>query len=787
MKNFIRMNQSIRIAVLTCLCVVTFLCQISIVCAQEETPDENVSGQYGATNASMLSPQFLVNSDEPDIDSLVLISTAVKANIAGIISDVRVLQKYSYNGTKPLEAAYAVPLSQQSTMHGITIKAAGQIIASSTQDREAAGEIYDKIKKKIDPFFVEWKRANIFQVHISNVPSGTVIEVETHYTELLSPIGGAYRFIYPKTVKPRYMKIMNVVPLFRDTWADSSFEEPPSYPEGAFSISVSVSAGVPISNLNCISPSHTITTQESAGNILSANLAANEPLTKDFVLSYQLAGAKPQANLMLYQGEKENYFLLTLHPPLETVARELPPHEYIILADSTVTDGESGKIMQTVFADFAQTLRPKDKINVVTFGSSSELLTPKSFLASPENIKLAGTFLDKPPSTGSDHSKLLAALQRCIALPTTNGYSRSIIIATNGYVSVDQETFDFIASKLNVANIFTVGIGENTNPIFFNIIGRLTMSEPTIIATPEEAKAKSVDIGGYIQSSVLTKVKVDFKGLETYDIEPASYPDVFANRPVFIFGKWRGKLQGKMIVKGNALGAPFVSSIDLAATKPNVANIALQYLWARYRSTRLTDYNIYSRDSKRVEEISSLGTNFSIQTVYTAFTFAGIDTSSTPNQIYAVVQQPLNLNQNSSSTSSSPGLASTTVVEVAVAACSIADADYAEEEGFISIGDIIIDKGLSPEAAKAQLDQQLYDLQLCYATALHHYRHLQGKTKFRVVLDATGTIAEISLLDSELNIDEVNQCILDAVRKFKFTAPPDVTPAITFLLIFEVI
>ena len=308
MKNFIRMNQSIRIAVLTCLCVVTFLCQISIVCAQEETPDENVSGQYGATNASMLSPQFLVNSDEPDIDSLVLISTAVKANIAGIISDVRVLQKYSYNGTKPLEAAYAVPLSQQSTMHGITIKAAGQIIASSTQDREAAGEIYDKIKKKIDPFFVEWKRANIFQVHISNVPSGTVIEVETHYTELLSPIGGAYRFIYPKTVKPRYMKIMNVVPLFRDTWADSSFEEPPSYPEGAFSISVSVSAGVPISNLNCISPSHTITTQESAGNILSANLAANEPLTKDFVLSYQLAGAKPQANLMLYQGEKENYF-----------------------------------------------------------------------------------------------------------------------------------------------------------------------------------------------------------------------------------------------------------------------------------------------------------------------------------------------------------------------------------------------------------------------------------------------------------------------------------------------
>lgn len=756
--------------------------QLTIVFSQEKE-----SQSKSLDNSAMLSPQFLVNSDEPDIDSLVLIATNVQANIAGIVADVHVIQRYSYNGIKPLEAAYAVPLSTQAVMHGITIKAAGQTIATSIQDREIAGENYDKIKKKIDPFFVEWQRENIFQVHVSNVPSETIIEVDIHYSELLSPSSGSYRFAYPKTVKPRYMKILNMVPLFRDSWADSSFEEPPDYPSGLFSTSISLSAGVNVDELHCASPSHTISTEETSKNILTVTLPAKEPLTKDFELTYQLAGAKPQTNLMLYQGEKENYFLLTLHPPLETVARELPAHEYIILADSTVSTGESAEIMKTVFENFAKTLRPKDKINVVTFGSSSEILSPKSLAANPDNIKQATAFLLKHQSANSDNSKLLSALQRCIDLPTTNGYSRSIIIATNGYVSVNQETFDFISGKLNLANIFSVGIGENTNPIFFNIIGRLTMSEPTIISTPDQAKAKSTDLSGYIQSSVLTKVKVDFKGLETYDIEPASYPDVFANRPVFIFGKWRGKLQGKVVVKGNAVGAPFVSTINLANSTPSDVNKGLQYLWARYRSTRLADYNVYSRDSKRVEEISMLGTAFSIQTVYTAFTFVGMDTSTTSNKIYAVVQQPLNLNQNSSSTSSSPGLASTTVIEVAVAACSIADADFADEEGFISVGDIVAEKGLTPDAAKAQIDQQLYDLQLCYATALHHFRHLQGKTRFRVVIDAAGTVEEIALLDSELNIDEVNQCILDAVRKFKFTAPPNTTPAVTFLLIFEVI
>ncbi|MBK9248418.1 MAG: TonB family protein, partial [Ignavibacteria bacterium] len=87
-----------------------------------------------------------------------------------------------------------------------------------------------------------------------------------------------------------------------------------------------------------------------------------------------------------------------------------------------------------------------------------------------------------------------------------------------------------------------------------------------------------------------------------------------------------------------------------------------------------------------------------------------------------------------------------------------------------------------------KFDQQNYDIQLCYATALHHFRHLQGKAKMRVVVDAAGAVSEISLLDSELNIDELNQCIVDAIRKFKFTAPTNgATPAMTFWLIFEVI
>lgn len=773
----------LRLRVAQCLGLAVFLISLltggaSSTAKQEDEDSSRIS------SSMMLSPQFFVASGDPATDSLVVQSTTVTSNIAGIIADIRILQRYTYTGTKPLEAAYVVPLAQNATIIGLTVRSgAGNIISTSPYDREDANDLYDRLKKKSEPFFVDWRREKLFQVHVSSIPSGSVFEVEVHYTELLTPTNGVYQFRYPKVARPSYISTKNEIPISRSAWPLASFSEAAAYPTGSLDVSVTVSGSNISVPLMLTSPSHDITSKVM-GIATTATLTAPES-NKDVLITYQLAGPKPQTNLLLFQGAKENYFLLSLHPPLDTAGRTTPPpHEYILLLDSTATDAPV--ILKSFFSAFSQSLRPKDKINILKFGSRSDLLAAKSLPATADNIRAAQEFLtnESAPSAGS---KLLDGLQKCTSLPATNGYGRSVIILTNGFVSVNQETFDFIAGKLNLANIFAVGIGETTNPIFFNVIGHLTMSEPTMIATDKEVVEKAAQFTANVRSSALSKVKVDFKGLEPYDIEPASYPDVFANRPVFIFGKWRGKLSGKITVRGNAADAPFVSTIDLATIKPNEKNAGLQYLWAEYRTSRLTDYNVYSRDAKRVQEISTLGMGYSLQTVYTSFAVPGMDTAA-PGTIYAVVQPPVVIEQNTTSSSTSPGLSSTSVVEVAVSACSVGDAESMDEEGFISIGEVTVEDGLNKDAVKAQIDQQNYDIQLCYATALHHFRHLQGKAKLRVVVDAAGAVSELSLLDSELNIDDLNQCIVDAIRKFKFTAPTNgTTPAMTFWLIFEVI
>ena len=39
---------------------------------------------------------------------------------------------------------------------------------------------------------------------------------------------------------------------------------------------------------------------------------------------------------------------------------------------------------------------------------------------------------------------------------------------------------------------------------------------------------------------MLTNVKVSYRGFDAYDAEPGAQPDVFAERPIVVFGKWHG-------------------------------------------------------------------------------------------------------------------------------------------------------------------------------------------------------------------------------------------------------
>jgi hypothetical protein len=191
---------------------------------------------------------------------------------------------------------------------------------------------------------------------------------------------------------------------------------------------------------------------------------------------------------------------------------------------------------------------PTYTFNVLLFAGSSHLMSEHSLLATPQNITHAVNIIDR--QRGGGGTRLLPALKRALCLPKTQGFSRSIVIATDGYVSVEEQAFDLIRNNLGRANMFTFGIGSSVNRHLIEGMARVGMGEPFVITKLEQASEKANRFRKLIESPVLTEIKVDFGRFKAFDVEPPSIPDVLADRPVIVFGKWRGRPLGIISIQG---------------------------------------------------------------------------------------------------------------------------------------------------------------------------------------------------------------------------------------------
>jgi Ca-activated chloride channel family protein len=206
-----------------------------------------------------------------------------------------------------------------------------------------------------------------------------------------------------------------------------------------------------------------------------------------------------------------------------------------------------------------------------------------------------------------------------LSIPKEQGFSRSIIIATDGYVTVEEAAFELIRNNLGEANFFPFGIGSSVNRHLIEGMARIGQGEAFVVTKPNEAPEKAKKLKELIQFPVLTDVDITFDRFQVYDADPRAIPDVLADRPLMVYGKWRGRPRGSIEIRGKTGNGTFKQKIDVGKVSPKESNAALRYLWARHRVTLLSDYNrLHSRD-ERVKEVTTLGLTYNLLTAYTSF------------------------------------------------------------------------------------------------------------------------------------------------------------------------
>jgi Ca-activated chloride channel family protein len=340
----------------------------------------------------------------------------------------------------------------------------------------------------------------------------------------------------------------------------------------------------------------------------------------------------------------EDFFLLMLEPPKRVETGMIVPREYIFVVDvSGSMHGFPLEVSKTLMRDLLGNLRPTDFFNVMCFSGGNTVLSPQSLPASAANVQKAVDVLDKYQGGGG--TELMPALKNAMALPRAEeNISRSMIVITDGYVAVEKEAFDYIQNNLNKGNVFAFGIGNSVNRFLIEGMARAGMGEPFIILNGDEAKVKAKRFREYVESPVLTDIRVKFNGLSVSDVEPPSIPDLFAKKPVVLFGKYSGTPGGTIVITGKTAGKPYKQEIRVSEGKVGAMNKALRYLWARHRIIRISDMAKLAKDDKRIKEITELGLTYNLLTDYTSFVAVDnqVRTNGKPEE---TVKQPLPLPQ----------------------------------------------------------------------------------------------------------------------------------------------
>ena len=584
-----------------------------------------VSGQslaqfYGGNedvNTVAESPYFIVNSEEGEVDHLPLKSNSAAVKIVGSLADVTVTQSFTNDGESPIEAVYIFPAATTSAVYSVTMTIGDRVVKAKIKEKQQAKREYERAKSEgKSASLLEQQKANVFTMNVANILPGDLIEVELKYTELLKREDGTYEFVYPMNIGTRYTGPDNVSSEINS----DELQQPPSVTSGdPFSSTISVDTVSNTAIYDISSPSHAINQTDIAYDRARIELGDNDSVAnRDFVLRYKVGEDVIKSGVLLEQSDEENFFLVQLDAPKRTPANYIPLREYIFVIDvSGSMSGYPLSVSKGLVSNLLSSLSEEERFNILFFAGNSSVLSKSSLPATKKNISAAKKMLSR--ARGGGGTELLAAIEKVQKNAVPEGYSRSVVVVTDGYVSLEPQAYKLISDDLNQASYFSLGIGNSVNRQLVETIARAGFGESYIALNEQEGEELGQKLIDLIRNPVLTDISLEFLGFDATEMQPKGIPDLYAQKPLLISGKWRGEASGKIKISGKTGVGNWSKELDLKDATVLNNSESLKYVWARRRLSALNDYYSLGRDDETKETIIETSLQYNLLSKFTSF------------------------------------------------------------------------------------------------------------------------------------------------------------------------
>ncbi len=538
--------------------------------------------------------------------------TDVKAEISGFVARVTVTQEFENKTPDKIEAIYTFPLPPMSAVDDMTMLVGDRTIKAQIKRREEARQIYDQARAQgHTAALLEQQRPNIFTQSVTNIEPNAKVKVTISYVETLKYDEGTYEFSFPMTVGPRYTPA-SMDP--NDARAVVPKYAPPETRAGHdVSLAVTLDAGVPIDAL--ISKTHEIDVQRPSTHQATLKLKQTAVIpNKDFILRYDVAGARIQDTLITHYDSRGGFFTLILQPPERVTVEDVTPKELVFVLDTSGSMSgfpieKAKEAMRMAIAG----LYPRDTFNLITFSGETHILFPQPVPATPENSRQAQQFLSG--TYGSGGTEMMKAVRAAFAPSGDSNKVRVICFMTDGYVGNENEIIAEV-QRHPEARVFSFGIGSAVNRYLLDKMAEEGRGEVEYVALNDDGSAAARRFHERVRNPLLTDITVEWNGLPMTDTFPRRTPDLFSAKPVIVYGRYTKAASGAITLRGRMSGKPFSRTLPVVLPQDQKANDALATLWAR---ERIEDIMMRNPQSPDAAEVTKLGLDYRLMTQYTSF------------------------------------------------------------------------------------------------------------------------------------------------------------------------
>ncbi|HEX9486420.1 MAG TPA: VIT domain-containing protein [Gemmatimonadales bacterium] len=524
------------------------------------------------------------------------VRSAVQVNVTGRVARVTVEEWFRNTGALLNEANYLYPLPGETVFSDFSLWQGDQELKGEPMDAAQARAIYEEIvRRKRDPALIELAGHGLLRARVFPIGPGETRKITLRYTEMLDRVGDAWRFRYTAGSGA-------------GAAASASFR---------MRVDSAARFGDPYS------PTHRLSTTRSDNRI---ELTLADTTTRgDLELFLPLARSLVGMSLVTSQplGE-DGFFMLLLAPGSAAQAPAVRRDLVAVLDVSGSMSGDKLDQAKTALAQLLGTLRSGDRFRVVTFGSGVRRYATGWTDVSGDNVRAVQEWVRRLDTDGG--TNIAGALAEAFAEPPAEGRLGVVVFLTDGMATVGEKNPERLADQAErdrgPFRVFAFGIGYDVNTYLLDRLTERARGVTEYIRPGGDIEQAVASLASKVASPVLTDLALRSDGVELYDLQPRSLPDLFGRDELVVFGRYRGegRGEGSVTVIGRRGGREERFSTVARFGGERAGADYVQQLWAARKAGALSsEIRLHGPNREIVSELKQLALRYGILTEYTSY------------------------------------------------------------------------------------------------------------------------------------------------------------------------